>query len=63
MVYGTPIQSIVTDDLGIMHRADECGCGVRSPYLEIIGRAGFTDVKTCAAGAEEILKAAGGDAK
>lgn len=63
MVYGTPIQSIVTDDLGIMHRAEECGCGIRSPYLEIIGRAGFTDVKTCAAGAEEILKAAGGDAK
>ena len=63
MVYGTPIQSIVTDDLGILHRAEECGCGIDSPYLEIIGRAGFTDVKTCAAGAEEILKTAGGDAQ
>lgn len=59
MVRATPILSVMTDDLGILHDADECGCGVNSPYLEIIGRAGFTDIKTCAAGAEEILKGGG----
>ena len=52
---GTPILSILTDDLGILHD-EECGCGEKSMYLEILGRSGVDDVKTCAAGAEELLK-------
>ncbi len=56
MIYGTPVLSVMTDDLGILHAGGECGCGISSPFLEIVGRAGFTDIKTCAAGAEEILK-------
>lgn len=55
MVKATPVLSIMTDDLGILHDGSECGCGLRSPYLEIIGRVGLKDVKTCAAGAAEIL--------
>ncbi len=58
MVKATPILSIMTDDLGILHDANECGCGIKSPYLEIIGRVGLRDIKTCAAGAAEILSAA-----
>lgn len=56
MVYSTPLLSVMTDDLGILHPADECGCGIDTPYLEIIGRVGLKDVKTCAAGAAELLK-------
>ena len=52
---GTPILSIMTDDLGILHE-EECPCGEKSMYLEILGRSGVEDVKTCAAGAEELLK-------
>lgn len=59
MIKATPVLSIMTDDLGILHNAEECGCGVKSPYLEIIGRVGLKDVKTCAAGASEILEKAG----
>lgn len=55
MVRATPILSIMTDDLGILHDGNECGCGIESPYLEIIGRVGLRDIKTCAA---EILSAA-----
>ena len=55
MVKATPILSIMTDDLGILHEGAECGCGISSPYLEIIGRVGLGDIKTCAAGAAEIL--------
>ncbi len=58
MVKATPILSIMTDDLGILHDGSECGCGIESPYLEIIGRVGLRDIKTCAAGAAEILSAA-----
>ena len=55
MSVGTPILSIITDDLGILHE-EECTCGVKSAYLEILGRSGVDDIKTCAAGAEELLK-------
>ena len=55
MDVGTPLLSVMTDDLGILHDADECGCGLDSPWLEILGRVGLQDIKTCAAGASEIL--------
>lgn len=55
LVKATPILSVMTDDLGILHDACECGCGTPSPYLEIIGRVGIKDIKTCAAGAAELL--------
>lgn len=49
-----PILSVMTDDLGILHDACECGCGIRTPYLEILGRVGMEDITTCAAGAEKL---------
>ncbi|MDE7274905.1 MAG: acyl-protein synthetase [Lachnospiraceae bacterium] len=56
MVSATPILSIMTDDLGVLHSGSKCGCGIRTPYLEIIGRVAPTELKTCAAGAAELLK-------
>ena len=55
MDVGTPLLSVMTDDLGVLHDATECGCGLDSPWLEILGRVGLQDIKTCAAGASEIL--------
>ena len=52
----TPILSVMTDDLGILHDGSNCPCGVKSPYLEIVGRVAPDDIKTCAAGAADILK-------
>lgn len=52
----TPILSVMTDDLGILHDGSDCPCGVSSPYLEIIGRVAPDDIKTCAAGAADILQ-------
>ena len=57
MVRATPIQSIMTDDLGILHDGETCPCGFTSPWLEIVGRVGLKDIKTCAAGAGDILAA------
>ena len=56
MVKATPILSVMTDDLGVLHRGEECGCGIKEPFLEIIGRVAPNDIKTCAAGAAEALK-------
>ncbi len=55
MVKATPILSVMTDDLGVLHDGNTCGCGISSPYLEIVGRVGLKDIKTCAAGAAEFL--------
>jgi len=55
MTLATPILSIMTDDLGILHEGKECGCGISSPYLEILGRVGLKDIQTCAAGAAKYL--------
>ena len=56
MVKATPVLSVMTDDLGILHKGKECGCGNTSPYLEIVGRVAPDSIKTCAAGAAEMLK-------
>lgn len=55
MVESMPLTSVMTDDLGILHDGKECGCGINAPYYEILGRVGVQDIKTCAAGAAELL--------
>ncbi len=54
MCRSTPLSSVMTDDIGILHDCD-CDCGIKTPYLEIIGRVGIEDIKTCAEGANELL--------
>lgn len=55
MVCATPILSVMTDDLGVLHDGASCSCGIKTPYLEIIGRVAPESLKTCAAGASEML--------
>lgn len=52
----TPLYSIMTDDLGVLHDGKDCPCQNKTPYLEILGRVGIQDIKTCAAGAKERLE-------
>lgn len=61
MVKSVPILSVMTDDIGILHDGNTCGCGIESPWLEILGRVGAKGLVTCAAGAAEFLK--GGEGK
>lgn len=56
MVNSVPLVSIMTDDLGILHDGAACGCGIESPYLEILGRVGVEDIITCAAGAAKLTE-------
>lgn len=55
LVGSVPLTHVITDDLAIMHEGKSCGCGIASPYFEIIGRVGLQHIKTCAAGAAELL--------
>lgn len=55
MMTSMPFTSVITDDLAVLHPGAQCGCGIESPYFEVLGRVGLADVKTCAAGAAELL--------
>ena len=55
MVTSMPFTSVITDDLATMYPGRSCGCGVMSPYFDVHGRVGMADIKTCAAGAAELL--------
>lgn len=56
LVESVPLVHVITDDLAVMHDGKTCGCGISSPYFEIIGRVGLQDIKTCAASASELLE-------
>lgn len=55
LIKATPTASVMTDDLGYLEPGSKCGCGLDSPYLTILGRVGLSDIKTCAAGAADLL--------
>lgn len=55
MMTSLPFSSVMTDDLAILYPGEACGCGNPSPYFEVLGRVGLAGIKTCAAGAAELL--------
>lgn len=55
LMCATPTLSVMTDDLGYLTPGEQCGCGISTPYLTILGRVGMGDIQTCAAGASELL--------
>lgn len=59
LLTATPILAVMTDDLGVLHPAGSCPCGNPAPWLEILGRVGLKDIKTCATGAAQLLEKGG----
>lgn len=51
-----PAVSVLMGDMAVLHEACECGCGIQTPFMEIIGRAGTSKGKSCAITASELLK-------
>lgn len=51
-----PVVSLMLGDLAILHEGDSCGCGISTPWFEIIGRAGTSKNKSCAIAAAELLR-------
>jgi len=56
MMTSMPFTSVMTDDLAVLHPGEQCGCGISSPYFEVLGRVGLSDIKTCAVNAAEMLQ-------
>lgn len=55
-ITSVPAQSVLMADLASLHPAEECGCGLATPWFVIHGRAGVTRNKSCAVAAAELLK-------
>ena len=49
--------ALVMGDLALLHPAGSCACGTPTPWFEILGRAGTSSNKSCAAAAAELLPA------
>ncbi len=56
-ITSAPAHCIVMGDLAVRHGADDCTCGDHpTAWFEVLGRAGITANKSCAAAAAELLK-------
>lgn len=55
LVSSMPISSIIMGDMAVLRDGKNCGCGVTTPYFEILGRAGTSKSKTCAINATELM--------
>ncbi|MNX19023.1 Acyl-protein synthetase, LuxE [compost metagenome] len=55
-ITSVPAQGVLMGDLALLHPAERCGCGIDTEYFEILGRAGTSTNKSCAAAAAELLK-------
>lgn len=55
-VSSQPISSIIMGDLGVLRDGSGCGCGIKTPYFEVLGRAGASRLKSCAIAANDYLK-------
>lgn len=55
LVSSMPISSIMMGDMAVLRDGKNCGCGITSPYFEIIGRAGTSKNKSCAIAASELM--------
>ncbi len=56
LVSSQPISSILMGDIGVLRDGTDCGCGIKTPYFEVLGRAGTSKVKSCAVTANEYMK-------
>ena len=55
-ITSVPAISVMMGDLAMLHPSEECECGLKTPFIEILGRAGVSKNKSCAVSASELLK-------
>lgn len=55
LAHSMPLTSVLTDDIAVLRKGSECGCGIDAPYFEILRRARHPQAKICAADAAGFL--------
>lgn len=59
LVSSMPLSSVLMGDMAVLRDGRDCGCGITSPYFEILGRAGTSKIRSCAVAASEYMKGEG----
>lgn len=57
-ITSVPAHSVVMGDLAVLRSPGSCACGASTAWFEVLGRAGTSSNKSCAAAAAELLRAA-----
>ncbi len=55
LVTSSPLTSVMMGDLAVLRDGTRCGCGITSPYFEVLGRAGISRARNCAVSADELM--------
>lgn len=55
LVTSAPLVSVMMGDMAVMHEGRSCGCGIETPYFEVLGRAGTSRLRSCAIAASEWM--------
>jgi phenylacetate-coenzyme A ligase PaaK-like adenylate-forming protein len=56
-ITSVPAHSVIMGDLAVRHPAGTCDCGAHAtPWFEVLGRAGVSANRSCAAAAAELLR-------
>ena len=59
LVKSMPLVCVMTDDVAVLYAGEGCGCGIQTPYFQLLGRAGAQGIQTCSATAAELAKGSG----
>lgn len=55
LITSMPLVSVMTDDMAVL-RGGACGCGLKTPAFDLMGRAASQTIQTCAAQAAGVLE-------
>ena len=58
LVSSVPVSSILMGDMAVLREGKACGCGIETPYFEILGRAEAVKARSCAVAASEYMQEA-----
>ena len=56
LVLSAPLTSILMGDLAVLRDGRSCGCGIETPYFEVLGRAGTSPLRNCAVTADSLMR-------
>jgi phenylacetate-coenzyme A ligase PaaK-like adenylate-forming protein len=56
LILSQPLVSVMMNDIAVLHDGKDCGCGIKTPYFEVLGRAGTGSTRNCALSADELLR-------
>ena len=56
LVSSVPISSVLMGDMAVLRDGKKCGCGIETPYFEVLGRAGAVKARSCAVAASEYMR-------